>query len=63
MKALIGAWDSQPHKLLAEITALRSKIARLEGEIADLESENAMLRSRLEQSTEPVGGELVAASA
>lgn len=44
MKALVGSWDSAPHKLLAEITALRSKVAQLRAENADLRAENAMLR-------------------
>ncbi|CAN5142993.1 hypothetical protein BH23ACT9_BH23ACT9_18540 [soil metagenome] len=44
MKALVGSWDSAPHKLLAEITALRSKVAQLRAENDDLRAENAMLR-------------------
>ncbi|WP_370327293.1 hypothetical protein [Euzebya sp.] len=44
MKALVGSWDTVPHKLLAEITALRSKVAQLTAENADLRAENAMLR-------------------
>jgi regulator of replication initiation timing len=44
MKALVGAWDHTPQKLLAEITALRTKVAQLTAELADLRAENAMLR-------------------
>lgn len=44
MKALVGSWDTASHKLLAEITALRSKVAQLRAENADLRAENAMLR-------------------
>ena len=44
MKALVGSWDTRPHKLIAEVTALRSKIAELQAELADLRAENAMLR-------------------
>jgi regulator of replication initiation timing len=44
MKALVGSWDTAPHKLLAEITALRSKVAQLRAENEDLRAENAMLR-------------------
>lgn len=44
MKALVGSWDTAPHKLLAEITALRTKVAQLKAENADLRAENAMLR-------------------
>ncbi|MGI9015642.1 MAG: hypothetical protein ACR2HR_00810 [Euzebya sp.] len=44
MKALVGSWDSAPHKLLAEITSLRTKVAQLKAEIEDLRAENVMLR-------------------
>jgi cell division protein FtsB len=44
MKALVGSWDHTPQKLLAEITALRTKVAQLKAEIADLRAENALLR-------------------
>lgn len=46
MKALIGSWENHPQKLVAEITALRSKVAELKAEIADLQAENALLRER-----------------
>lgn len=48
MKALVGSWDHAPQKLLAEITALRTKVAQLHAEIADLRAENAMLREMRE---------------
>lgn len=48
MKALLGAWDHQPHKLLAEITALRSKVAQLQSELAEARAENAVLREMQE---------------
>ena len=51
MKALVGSWDSAPHKLLAEITALRSKVAQLTAENADLQAENAMLRELREAAS------------
>ena len=44
MKALVGSWDTAPHKLLAELAALRTKVAQLKSEIEDLRAENAMLR-------------------
>lgn len=48
MKALVGSWDTAPHKLVAEITALRSKVAQLKAENADLQAENAMLHGLVE---------------
>lgn len=54
MKALVGSWDTHPHKLVAEITALRSKVAELKAEVADLKAENALLREREGADTEPV---------
>lgn len=50
MKALVGSWDTAPHKLLAEITALRTKVAQLKAENADLRAENAMLRDLRESA-------------
>lgn len=61
MKALVGSWDSVPHKLLAEITSLRSKVAQLHAENAELRAENAMLRE-LSDSV-PVSEELATSSA
>lgn len=64
MKALVGSWDSAPHKLLAEITALRSKVAQLHAENASLREENAMLRdASLVMGDGVVGEELAATSA
>lgn len=45
MKALIGSWDQRPHHLLAEITALRTKVAELEAELAAVRAENEVLRN------------------
>lgn len=44
MKTLVGAWDNRPYAFLAEITALRSRIAELEAALARAEEENAVLR-------------------
>ncbi|MBW3601357.1 MAG: hypothetical protein KY434_01500 [Actinobacteria bacterium] len=44
MKTLLGAWDSRPYPLLAEITALRTRIAELEAALERAERENAALR-------------------
>lgn len=60
MKALVGSWDTAPHKLLAELTALRSKVAQLKAEIEDLQAENSMLREVREPT---VTEELVITSA
>jgi uncharacterized protein (DUF3084 family) len=51
MKAVIGSWDTRPYKLLAEVTALRSRVAQLteqreqlEAQLRALRAENAELR-------------------
>lgn len=53
MKALVGSWDTAPHKLLAEITALRSKVAQLKAENEDLRAEAAMLRGLVDSADVP----------
>ena len=47
MKALIGSWDNRPYHMLAEATALRSRVAELEARLGEVEQENAMLRDAL----------------
>jgi hypothetical protein len=44
MKALIGSWDNRPYKLLAEITALRTRVGELEAALAAVSEENERLR-------------------
>ena len=44
MKALVGSWDHRPYRLLAEITALRARVAELEEELARAREESAALR-------------------
>ena len=44
MKALVGSWDHRPYQLLAEITALRTRVAELQAELSDAREENAVLR-------------------
>jgi hypothetical protein len=44
MKALIGSWDNRPYKLLAEITALRTRVGELEAALVAAREENERLR-------------------
>jgi len=44
MKALIGACEQRPTALLAELTALRSRVRDLERDVAELRAENDRLR-------------------
>jgi len=50
MKAIIGSWDQRPYRLLAEATALRSRVAELEAELQVLREENATLRAAVHDS-------------
>ena len=47
MKALVGSWDHRPYPLLAENTALRSKVGELELALRNALEENAILRAAL----------------
>jgi hypothetical protein len=47
MKALVGSWDHRPYGLLAENTALRSKVGELELALNRALEENAILRAAL----------------
>ncbi len=47
MKALVGSWDHRPYGLLAENTALRSKVGELELALNCALEENAILRAAL----------------
>jgi hypothetical protein len=47
MKALVGSWESRPYRLLAELTALRTRVAELEEQLAVVREENAMLREAM----------------
>lgn len=44
MKALIGSWDNRPHRLLAEVTALRTRVRELETELDRARQEVDALR-------------------
>ncbi len=46
MKAIIGSWDPRPLHLLAEVTALRTKVAELKAELDSVRAENAELREQ-----------------
>jgi regulator of replication initiation timing len=48
MKALVGSWDNRPHRVLAELTALRTRVAELQSELAAVREENAALRRALD---------------
>lgn len=54
MKALVGSWETRPTSTVAELTALRSRVAELHRELAEARAENAALRRILavEQSRE-----------
>jgi hypothetical protein len=47
MKALVGSWDHRPYGLLAENTALRSRVGELELALQRALEENEILRVAL----------------
>jgi alkylation response protein AidB-like acyl-CoA dehydrogenase len=50
MKALVGSWENRPYRLLAEVTALRSRVAELEAELEAARADNAVLRQAVRDS-------------
>jgi regulator of replication initiation timing len=52
MKALVGSWDNRPPRVLAELTALRTRVAELTRELQALRQENADLRALLARTSE-----------
>ncbi len=54
MKAVIGSWENRPYRLLAENTALRSRVAELKEQRSALETELATLRAEVEALREAV---------
>lgn len=52
MKALIGSWDNRPYRLLAEITALRTRVAELEQALQAAQQDNAVLQEALREREE-----------
>ena len=49
MKALVGSWEQRPYRLLAELTALRSRVRDLEQEVQRVREENSLLRAENDQ--------------
>jgi predicted nucleic acid-binding Zn-ribbon protein len=54
MKALVGSWDHRPHRVLAELTALRTRVAELQRELAAARAESAALRAALDEARQQV---------
>jgi hypothetical protein len=52
MKALVGALDNRPYRLLAELTALRTRVAQLEHELALAREEADLLRDAVASAAE-----------
>lgn len=48
MKALVGSWEHRPYQLLAEVTALRTRVRELEEALEKAERENAQLREAID---------------
>lgn len=60
MKALVGACERRPVRLLAEVTALRGRVRELEQALARAQQENEALRAAVRERDElevalPVG--------
>lgn len=53
MKALIGSWDNRPYRLLAEVTALRARVAELEQALRRAHEHNALLKEALRDQDDP----------
>lgn len=60
MKAIVGSWDHRPYKLLAEVTALRSRVRDLERALQHSHEENAQLRAALERHAIDLEGDMIA---
>jgi len=52
MKALVGSWDHRPYGLLAENTALRSRVGELTLALQHALEENEILRVALGDAVE-----------
>ena len=60
MKALVGSWDHRPYQVLAELTALRNRIAELEQELREARETNEALRRAL---SDAIDGEVAVVDA
>lgn len=49
MKALVGSWEQRPYRLLAEVTALRTRVRDLEQDLERAREENMLLRAENDQ--------------
>jgi len=49
MKALVGSWDHRPYRLIAEVTALRARVAELQAELDRARAENERLAEALHE--------------
>lgn len=47
MKALVGSWEHRPYRLLAEVTALRSRVRDLEQSLDEERETSAALREQI----------------
>ena len=54
MKAVIGSWENRPYRLLAEVTALRSRVAELQEQRDQLEAELRAVRAQNDELREAV---------
>lgn len=52
MKALVGSLEQRPYRLLAEVTALRTRVAELQEELALAHKEIELLRAAQAQVEE-----------
>jgi hypothetical protein len=52
MKALVGSWDHRPYGLIAENTALRTRVADLELALQRAQQENEQLRAALRDAVD-----------
>ena len=48
MKAVLGSWENRPYRLLAEVAALRTRVAELQAERAELATQLEEIREENE---------------
>lgn len=59
MKALIGGLERRPVQVLAELAALRARVAELRDQLAASQAENAALRAEISELRNAVDREVV----